>query len=531
MTSVRVLGLAFFAVGIGVSRLALCNPDQQEIMPADIGLQDRLVSNIESLTNYSRIRLRDYDELDRSYKLVERYLAQPELATTVTELVLDVPVQHWRGSRSCFGDEEKRDIEPLDEDNDRPLVSHLKSLGLGDESTKFMLDALAWKKDNDLTGPLVNHVGARLEGINDHANYALSAAIILISISPNIERVGISQFEPAMEEFLIRNNYGLLPQNYLQRLKHVNFLLDNGQLSLSDDRFFFSFDILRALRLFHRLPSVESLSVEGIGEHHDPRNLLVPHTSNLKRIHIKHSELSSDMLFQIIRLPKHDLLEEFRYSVGGRALLRGGYNLHISKSIGKALLTQKHSLVMLDLDLDSTLPMPTDGFPIKYFSEERLGEHELFYSERERDEYSLRDEEVVAERACWPAEVPDTRAYGTTIGSLHDFEVLTNLSIGVKLLLGFDRPTPFRLVEALPKSLKSLTLRGYTRGRWQEWDEQVKELMERRATVLPSLEEVNGVEEEIPSAEFVANPDENYEELWQPEEDTRGWEEAPPPGH
>jgi hypothetical protein len=126
-------------------------------------------------------------------------------------------------------------------------------------------------------------------------------------------------------------------------------------MDMYDERHFTRFDILRELRLFHRLPVIESLSVGGVCE--DAKGLIVlpPHVSNLRRINITHSDISSMTLASVIRLSK--ALEEFKFSIGGRATVDvdGGFAMIYPKMPRKVLLRQKASLRRLDLDMDDYL--------------------------------------------------------------------------------------------------------------------------------------------------------------------------------
>lgn len=124
-------------------------------------------------------------------------------------------------------------------------------------------------------------------------------------------------------------------------------------------------------------------------------------------------------------------------------------------------------------------------------------------------------------------ELPDDRTYNNTIGSLHDFEQLTHLNLGVRLLLGPpDSTTPFRLLDALPKSLESLTIRGYTKGVVAKYDAAIEELLARRSEVLPALTEVRGIDELIPSADVEPSSsmeDGDEAQYWAYNEENEGW--------
>jgi hypothetical protein len=116
---------------------------------------------------------------------------------------------------------------------------------------------------------------------------------------------------------LLRKNYGKLPQMHLQKLRHVRLLPEVGISYHGGDTYEF-IDLLAEARLFHRLPAIESISVDGITSNNDADHLgeFPPRTSNIKSIHVGHAMLPSSELAPLIRMPRN--LEEFTHSVGGR---------------------------------------------------------------------------------------------------------------------------------------------------------------------------------------------------------------------
>jgi hypothetical protein len=181
----------------------------------------------------------------------------------------------------------------------------------------------------------------------------------------------------------------------------------------------------------------------------------------------------------------------------------GGHWIFTAKILGKAIWSSRSSLRKLDIDVDSMLS--DDNHDEEEYVERRTEEADYIEEPYWRDEY-FRQDEADSPGPLELYEVPDDRTYNNTIGSLHDFEALTHLSLGVKLLLGPPGSiTPFRLVDALPKSLRSLTIRGYTKGVVAKYDAAIGELLACRAEVLPALAEVSGVEELIPSADVEAS--------------------------
>ena len=141
------------------------------------------------------------------------------------------------------------------------------------------------------------------------------------------------------------------------------------------------------------------------------------------------------------------------------------------------------------------------------------GEEETFSPEKDEwfhlDKASSNGGPLLAEK------LPNTRPYGLTMGSLHDFNALRRLSIGMKYLLGatgghsreppFHLATepPFRLVDALPPNLEYLCLRGYYKGENQDIDMHVNELLDKQPVQFPHLKEIKGIDVPVPGLEAV----------------------------
>lgn len=202
----------------------------------------------------------------------------------------------------------------------------------------------------------------------------------------------------------------------------------------------------------------------------------------------------------------------------------GGHYLFTAKTLGKALWSSRSSLKKLDVDVDNML---FDDYHDEEEYVERCAEYEDYIEEPYwRDEYFKQDEKD-SPGPLELYELPDDRDYNNTIGSLHDFEQLTHLSLGVKLLLGPpDSTTPFQLIDALPKSLESLTIRGYTKGVVVKYDAAIEELLARRSEVLPALAEVSGINVLIPSADVEPSSSTKYGEepqYWAYDGGNEGW--------
>jgi hypothetical protein len=292
-----------------------------------------------------------------------------------------------------------------------------------------------------------------------------------------------------------------------------------------DERYYINLDILSLLRLFHRLPVVESVSVDGAGRNDDFENLdkFPPAISHLKRIHVGHAFYPTSVIGALIRVPRR--LEEFTLTTGGRSSRDGSSLMRGAKTIGKALLEQKSSLRKIDIDID------------EYYTQiGRLGGGEDEDKDEEDDNMDewFRKDEDISTGPLKISQLPNTREYRSTIGSMHDFESLTHLSIGIKLLLGGSvlgreeegEDAPFRLIEALPKSLEYLLIRGYSRGINGRYDSQIDEFLSQKDDRLPLLTELYGIEEITPSAKSVEKPDKDTDLLWKMKKMDDDWIEV-----
>lgn len=303
--------------------------------------QARLDSTWENPKSYKRIRIVKRDDIELTYPIIAAYVEKPELAFPVEELVLDVDSWPQERRNYAMGQRDAEMLEPakpVREDAHKAIEDYVGTLGLGGDTTQRMLRALDWKK-RYLKGekPETNIP----EGFNDHnREYGYVAAVVLTSLCKNITALhfgGVGWNGP-LREYMMKTNYGLLPQPGLQKLRHVEFYPEDYWMSIYPDSYS-RIELLDWFRYFHRLPQIQSATLEGVMQYQSERSLFPPGTSNVKRLRIGHSDISSSMLATLIRM--HRGLEEFSLSLGGLWGPDGGTPMVYPKTLGKALLTQK----------------------------------------------------------------------------------------------------------------------------------------------------------------------------------------------
>ncbi|KAF0315838.1 hypothetical protein GQ607_016907 [Colletotrichum asianum] len=472
----------------------------------------------------SRIRIvQDRDDIEAIYPLLASYALTPDSASSVTEFAID-PAGWPSGSSCFFGDPDApltEPAKPVDEAAHALLESRARDLGLSEKTTQVMLRSLAWKKAHLLAQKPESPKGF----VKHNKLYAEVAAVLLLSYTRYVTHllVGNLEWTPLLKEYLKKSNYALIPADYraFPQLETVEVV----DLSWKDDeRQYYSLEILDYLHYFHRLPSFRNLILDGTGEYQMEKLLFPAGTSSpsFKRIQARCTDISGGVLGMLLRAPKG--LEEVVVSIGGLWSMDGGSPIVQLKTIGKCLLTQKETLRVLDLDLENGIHAreSEEEAGMEDYSLDEEGEEVIGVTEAtlEKDEYFLLAE-AEATGPLLPHRIPDTRKYGYTIGSFHDFEALTHLSINVQALMGpndgweppykLKEEPPFQLVDALPPSLEYLCLYGYRKGENFAVDSHVKELLEKKAERLPRLAEIRGVEETVlgEGASFGGSPEED----------------------
>lgn len=308
-----------------------------------------------------------------------------------------------------------------------------------------------------------------------------------------------------LDRLLRRANANPASTPYLQNLRKVYMIVDDRNL---DDRFYMPIDFLECARLFDRLPSIESISTDALcdDENNETRVVLEPRSSNISKIHIRHSALQTSFLVSLIQSCK--ALREFQYTIGGRCVLGGWIAPFNARTFVKSICLHKDTLEVLDIDAEHNMHY----FHPSYFEEDRV------------------DQKIDEEQRALESDDDDDdehqilRSFSSNSGSLKEFRTLKRLSVGIGFLVYFamgvrennEPRQPFLLPEALPESLEYLCIRGYEKGKCKKWDAHIDALVASVVSGSSGIKEITGIEEIIPNSEDVEDPDNNEDLLWIP---------------
>lgn len=468
-------------------------------------------------TRYRTIRLEKDEDVLKSYHLLVEYLRDPELASSVEELVYNKGKPRY--SQCWYGEPEQiehiglREYSPERKEGEFLIQAFGSRLGLDAAAADELRDALRANISISDHHPR--------PGWQEKQRYFEAAAAMFLALCPNIRTLKLSPLvmrgPDLLDSFLLHNNYGQLSHLHLQKLRNIYIIHDPRWVTSSA---FQPVSLFLMLQLFHRLPEIERISISGMSVESDYE--MYPRTSNISKIDFEHIEMGSGDMADLIRSSKD--LEEVRISTGGK--WARGYAMVFPKTVGKALLRHKQTLRVLDLDFDYVI---YDGAHStrQLEAEDRPDEYDEDDMEPLIHEYTDLDI-AIAERPLHTYELPNDRKYGATIGSLRDFTGLTQLSIGIKMLLGDAHVPPFRLIHTLPPGLEELTLRGYRKGRNERHDFEVQELLKKMDELFPKLKSLKGITELVPNSEYPEDDESEYkwDRYWDSRVEKFEWVEA-----
>lgn len=475
---------------------------------------------------YKRACLVNSDDIQRIYNLLPAYIRNPSLGHSINEVVIrvdwaDYPWTWKTLSRDPCGPSPAAFIE-----DQNTIKDYIERLCLDPSTTRKMLEALDWwSKTWEAGQATVTSKEAPGEPQDPYAQpeaeddpffsrprrvFGEMLKALFLSLCPNIETVrfgGTSLSDGRaglLEDYLRASNYGLFPQPIFQNVRHVRYLRHPDDSFFEEIEYYPSFDLPGLMRFVHRLPKLTSVVVEGVCDYEQwNTDMVAPGTSNtLKQLQLTHVEVGSDQVASLIRIPT--ALEDLRVSFGG-LLYRDCSSLCVSPTLlGKAIRQHKPTLQSLELDL---------GCGGVYV-----------YDYDEPNEYDLDEEgnlEISVPSKCEKYHELDMANLKVpllardlahdhklnTVGSLKDFIKLTRLSISIEFLISgivsgesLAETPECDLTDTLPPNLEYLCLYGYKKGFNKQLDRLIRDFMKDRATRLPTLREVVGVDQMEPGA-------------------------------
>ncbi|EWG54958.1 hypothetical protein FVEG_13040 [Fusarium verticillioides 7600] len=449
--------------------------------------------------NYSRIQISSKEDTKRLYCLLQSYIEDPSRAKAVKEVVIDAtPWIYASTSKAPEYDEKPTSMgyEELGDPTEIRLRRYARRLELSDETADQVDKILSWKcREYEFK-------------LQKESEFSIAMIILLFSLCENISTLYIAEnLQQPVVDYMLKANYAQMKSPPLQKLKSVRFFAG----AQSDERFYTACDILRSIQLIHRLPALESVAMDGMSDYQADRQFFVPGTGNMKRLEITHCDISPSFLTVMISIPK--ALEEFKLSIGGLWTLDGADTSSEPFYIIRALYAHRHSLRVLDLDVEVGAGANAVDWDVDGNYEEGKDDGTDWEIKDQLDLYG-RDRLALDKKITTGHKMESGKEYTPTIRSLHDFPHLTHLSIGIMPLLGeyiggfdeygfkkppyrLEKPAPFRLVDMLPPSLEYLCLYGYTRGENTDVDDHIDEFLAKRADRLPNLKVVRGIDERV----------------------------------
>lgn len=136
---------------------------------------------------------------------------------------------------------------------------------------------------------------------------------------------------------------------FLQNLGTVRFIVDGEDTS---GTYYQPEDLYSSLNLVRRLPAVESVRVDAISDGVAYSPVLPPRSANYSKIELQHCSLSLPCLVYTIQSVRR--LDEFTYTVGGRATRSDMLTSFHPERVFRALFPYRSSLCKLDLDVEDS---------------------------------------------------------------------------------------------------------------------------------------------------------------------------------
>lgn len=432
------------------------------------------------------------------YPLLKHFVSDSSSAAAVREVVLAPRGLFMRDPQ--FSSPGAIELNPRD-DGHRDVEEYIKSLGLPTEMTETMLKSWEWQASRRM-----GNLSPPIELQWPPFNYFNTTTILLLTLCESISTLYIGQLvrDDMLGRFLLMTNYGETHKHALQKLEHVHMGAVDPDYEQSED--FYPFDFLPTLQMFHRLPSITTITMDGVCSVRELEpEFSIERIGNIKKLYISRSDIRTHQLEQIMRLPK--ALEEFTHTTGGLFSRDGAKPYVKSMTIGEALRQHRNTLRKLTLSSeDITWPPPfalEDEDPSANITSEEYKAIQKHYGLRYiQKDLDIQDQLLEADDS---REQPPLNG----IGSLRDFTLLTHLNISLEMLFGFGladysgkccqlNPKPEKsLVELLPPNLEYLCIYDYIRGTVMDFDQNINELLACKGDKFPRLKSISGVKQTI----------------------------------
>lgn len=329
-------------------------------------------------------------------------------------------------------------------------------------------------------------------------------------------------------ESLDRINSKIVKTGALQNVRHITFVLEQRDFWYVHRRF----ALLENLNLVHQLPNLESIRVGAMSENRsgvfgmeDANAGLFstpsPNSSDISKIHFESSYVRTRYLELIIGICKR--LTEFTFWTRPRLGINHsnprGLGVIAPKTLGRALLSQRHSLEALDLEIDDTIADFDTEEPSLLYELSLLadtGRILVHFTSLTRLTINLRlllyfamDDKPVSEGGKIDNDSPGEGSRNSCQDSAghrsqQDNEAASGEDLEVRHRRELKDKKDQILIEFLPPKLEYLCILGYYAGFNRKHDFLLSGLMMdfREGRLLPQLKEVRGVDEV-----FVRSPD------------------------
>ncbi|KAJ5099547.1 hypothetical protein N7532_006548 [Penicillium argentinense] len=471
--------------------------------------------DLELRQRFHRIKVTAKDEdIETVFNLLIEILKKPRLGTFVNHIecpVLTTITHEWTGTPQRHLAEEEMNL----------VQSMVREAGFEGLEKERVVSMLLQKTAKVETSNALDFAAYRY---SKACETFISQAFVtsLMIVCPNLQSLAITLpfacYDPiycpdiAMPlDLFLRRMLSIQmspePVPYLRQLRHVYFInLDKT----GDGRSYVHLEFGGGMMLFGNLPSIESAATDAV-ELPDLEPPLPEESIDISKICIKHSSLNSNYLVRLILMPR--VLKEFRYSVGGRESIEGGYPMFNPKAVIKALCGHKQRLQTLDVDVEG------ECLPFQLKEEDWEAEMDSHGSAWDLGE----DEEMIKLiKRVWSRS-----------GSLQDFVALKYLSLSINFLLYLakgvsgepDEKCEKRpLVDCLPPKLEHICVRGYKRGVNEDHDAQMDALVSLCESGLSTLKTIEGVKKVIPNAVTIEDIDEDGDLLWKSKYESSDYE-------